>query len=118
MTPTSPSGPTYAISVGSGQTTAIAVAPTQGNSSNVCEFYNSGATEVCVVLAPWASSAATPALVFPAAGTPTIPQSFMLPHAMQTPRRVTVPANGFCVSAIGSATGPSIIYITPLASNG
>ena len=117
MTPAAPSGPTYAISVANTQSTAIAVAPTQRDGANVCEFVNPGSTDVCVVLAPWASSAATPTLVFPVAGTPTVPNSFMLPHGMTQPRRVAVPSNGFCISAIASAAGPSIIYFTPLSSN-
>jgi hypothetical protein len=110
-----PAGPTYAISVANSQSTAIGVAPVQGDAIRFAEFYNSGATQVCVVTAPYASTAATPTLVFPAAGTPTVPNSFMLPANMTQPRVVAVPANGFSVSAIGSAAGPSIIYITPLS---
>jgi hypothetical protein len=111
-----PVGPTYAISVANTQSTAIGVVPTQGDSSRFAEFYNSGSTQVCVVVAPYAGTAATPTLVFPVAGTPTVPNSFMLPANMTQPRVVAVPANGFSVSAIGSAAGPSIIYITPLAA--
>jgi hypothetical protein len=110
-----PVGPTYALSVANTQATAIAVAPVQGDNAQFAEFYNSGSTQVCVVLAPWASTAATPTLVFPVGGTPTVPNSFMLPANMTQPRVVAVPANGFCISAIASAAGPSIIYFTPLA---
>lgn len=114
---TRPVGPTYAISVGATQTTAITVSPNLPEVSNYAEFTNPGATDVCVVLAQFAATPATPALVFPVAGTPTVPNSFMLPHGMTQPRIVAVPSGnggGFSVSAIGSAAGPSIIYITPV----
>lgn len=113
-----PCGPTYAISVAATQTAAIAVLPVQSQMVTVAEFLNPGATDVCVVLAPYAATPATPVLVFPVAGTPTVPNSFMLPHGMDQPRVVPVPSNGFCVSAIGSAAGPSIIYITPVVAVG
>ena len=109
-------GPTYAISVAATQTTAIALPPIQGDNAIYAEFTNPGATDVCVVTAPWAGTPATPALVFPVGGTPTIPNSFMLPHGMTQPMTIETPSNGFCVSAIGSAAGPSIIYITPIAA--
>lgn len=111
---TAPRGPTYAISVADSQSTAIAVAQTQNDTSTAAEFTNPGTTDVCVVLSQWAASPAAPVLVFPVAGTPTVPRSFLLPHGMTQPRIVAVPANGFCVSAIGSGAGPSIIYITPV----
>jgi hypothetical protein len=111
-----PVGPTYALSVANTQHAAVAVAPVQGDISRFAEFVNLGATDVCVVVAPYAATPATPTLVFPVDGTPTVPNSFMLPHGMVTPRVVAIPANGFSVSAIGSAAGPSIIYITQLAS--
>lgn len=109
---TRPLGATYAFSVAGTQLAAVAIPPVQGDTSNFAEFYNSGATQVCVVLAPYAASAATPVIVFPIAGTPTLPNSFMLPANMTQPRVVQVPANGFCFSAIGSAGGPSIVYVT------
>lgn len=111
---TRPAGPTYAISVANTQTTAITVSPSTNDQCTYAEFVNPGATDVCVVVAPFASTPATPALVFPVAGTPTVPNSFMLPHGMTQPRIIVVPSGGFSVSAIGSAAGPSIIYITPV----
>ena len=115
---TQPVGPTYAISVANTQSTAIGVVPIQRDTMATAEFFNSGTTHVCVVLAPYASTPATPALAFPVAGTPTVPNSFMLPGGMTQPRIVTVPHNGFCVSAIASAAGPAIIYITPVSTVG
>ena len=109
-------GPTYAVSVANTQSAAIGVSPIQSEGVNFAEFYNSGATDVCVVLAPYATTPATPTLVFPVAGTPTVPNSFMLPKNMIKPVVRAVPNNGFCVSFIGSAAGPSIVYVTPVAS--
>ena len=110
-----PVGPTYALSVAATQTAAIAVATPVGDMGNYAEFLNTGATTVCVVLAPFAATPATPTLVFPVAGTPTVPNSFMLPPLMTMPRPVPVPSNGFCVSAIGSGAGPALVYITPVS---
>lgn len=112
-----PCGPTYALSVTASQHAAVAVNPSVNEPSNWAEFLNRGATDVCVVLGPYSSSPATPPIVFPVDGTPTVPNSFMLPAGMTQPRTVAVPAGqggGFSVSAIGSGAGPSIIYITPV----
>jgi len=107
-------GPTYAISVPNTQTTAINVVPSRSNGCTYAEFVNPGTTDVCVVIAQLHATPATPVLAFPVAGTPTVPDSFMLPHGMTEPRKIAVPDGGFGVSAIGSAVGPSIIYITPV----
>lgn len=109
-------GPTYAMSVGIAQHAAIGVAPMQGDTCNFAEFSNPGTTDVCVVTGPWIATPSTAALAFPVDGAPTIPNSFILPHGMTFSVVKAVPSNGFSVSAIGSAAGPSIIYITPVAS--
>ena len=114
-----PIGPTYAISVAATQTTAVAVTANQATQWNYAEFYNSGTTQVCVCVSqlPATGTAATPGVAFPVAGTPTVPTTFMLPGSMTQPRVVAVPVGqntGFSVTAIGSAAGPSIIYITPV----
>ena len=113
-------GPTYALSVANTQHTAVAIS--NGTNDVVCyaSFINRGATDVCVVVYPLtqAGAAQAPTLVFPVDGTPTIPNSFLLPAGMLTPYVVAVPTtnNGFSVSAIGSAAGPSIIYITAVVA--
>lgn len=112
-------GPTAALSVANTQHAAVAVLNGGNDQINYAEFFNSGSTVICVVLAqlPATGTAATPALVFPVDGTPTVPNSFMLPASMQQPILKAVPngqTNGFSVSAIGSAAGPSIIYVTPV----
>lgn len=113
---TRPAGPTYALSVGAAQHAAVGVPASSNDQNNYAEFLNVGATDICVVVSPYKSTAATPALAFPVDGTPTVPNSFILPHGMTVPRTVQVPANGFCVSAIGSAAGPSIMYVTPVGN--
>ena len=109
-------GPTYALSVGVAQHAAVGIAPVQGDICNFAEFTNPGTTDVCVLTGPWSAAPATASLVFPVDGAPTIPNSFMLPHGMTFSVVKAVPSSGFSVSAIGSAAGPSIIYITPVAS--
>ena len=116
-------GPTAALSVANTQHATVAVLSASDAISNGALFINRGATDVCVVTAPLAgypsapvaASPTTPALVFPVDGTPTVPNSFILPAGMTQPMLMATPASGFAVSAIGSAAGPSIIYITPVA---
>ena len=114
---TRPIGPTYALSVANTQTLALGVTQTGAEPMNYAEFINTGSTTVCVVLSPTPASgvAFTPTLVFPVAGVPTVPNSFILGPSMQTPRVVPVPDNAFGVSAIGSAAGPATVFITPVS---
>ena len=42
--------------------------------------------------------------------------SFVLPPLMTQPMVLATPANEFQVSAIGSATGPALVYITPVGN--
>ena len=112
-------GPTYALSVTASAHAALAVLPKANDQVNYAAFINTGATVVCVVMAqlPATGTAAVPVVVFPVDGTPTIPNSFILPAAMVQPMIVSVPTGqttGFSVGAIGSAAGPSIIYVTPV----
>lgn len=120
-------GPTVALSVVSAsQHAAVAVLPTQqAEQAQFALFLNSGATsvQVCVVVAqlPATGTAATPVLVFPVDGTPTVPASFLLPPGMTTPIAIAVPqgqapSGGFSVSAIAIAAGPSLVYITPVVA--
>lgn len=111
-----PAGQTYALSVANTQHAAVAILPTGTDQNNFCAFTNPGATDICIVIAPLPASGtpATPALVFPVDGTPTVPNSFIIPHGMTGATVLSVPANGFSLSAIGSAAGPSIMYVTPV----
>ena len=111
-----PVGPTYALSVANTQHTSVSINPTGNDQCNFASFYNSGSTQVCVVTAPNATPPLTPTLVFPLDGAPTVPNSFILPASMTQDKIISVPANGFSVSAIASAAGPAIIYVTPVGS--
>jgi hypothetical protein len=115
---TRPIGPTYGLSITSVQSVAIGVQPPVGETMNYAEFVNTNTTSsVCVTLAPLprTGNPSTPALVFPnATSAASSPTSFMLGPAMQQPRVVPVPANGFSVSAI-VASGTSTVFITPVS---
>ena len=110
-------GPTYALSVAATQHADVNVVPKLAETCNYALFWNTGTTAVCVVTSNF--GIATPAVVFPVDGTPTIPTSFVLPPSMPLPVAFSVlcyGTSGFNVSAIGSAAGPTIVYVTPLAS--
>lgn len=114
-----PLGPTAALSVANTQHAAVAITNPGQDITNFAAFTNVGATDICVIILPLTSTGTAPVaptLVFPVDGTPTIPTSFILPHSMTSPIILAVPNsnNGFAVSAIGSAAGPSIMYITPV----
>jgi hypothetical protein len=120
-------GPTAALSVANTQHAAVAILPAmQSDQVQFASFISSGGTTpgaVCVVLAqlPATGTAATPVLVFPVDGTPTVPTSFILPPNMTQPIVVAVPqgqgpSGGFSVSMIGLVAGPTTVYVTPLVS--
>jgi hypothetical protein len=111
---TRPIGPTYVIAATTASTT-IGVARVIAEPMNYAEFLSvSGNTTstVCVTLAPLTSPPSTPTLVFPnATSQPTAPATFMLRN--NDSRVVPVPANGFSVSVVQSAT--STVFITPVS---
>jgi hypothetical protein len=113
-----PIGSTFALSVGTAQHATVQIPAVQGDLSNYIAAYNSGTTQICMAFAP--AGQAVPTLAFPVDGAPTnLPPgylTFMLPGSMPEPLVIVVPANGFAVSAIGSAAGPSIIFLTQVAS--
>lgn len=135
---TRPVGQTYAISVTASASVPIAVSAFGNEQVNYAEFYNSGATQVCVTTGPCQAgvagaanppAAAPTGFAFPVAGTPSgggvvssiLPgvttsgnaQKYVIAVANGSGQATTVP-NTFWVSAIGSGAGPSIIYITPV----
>ena len=115
-----PSGPTAALSVANTQHAAVAITDMTNDVASYASFINRGATDICVAVYPLSQTgtAQAPTLVFPVDGTPTIPMSFILPASMVQPLVITVPNsnNGFSVTAIGSAAGPSIMYVTPVTA--
>lgn len=93
---------TYALSVSNANSQATTPTGfTQGGAA--VQIYNSGATDVQVVFGVGAQTA-----VFPTPGSPqagyTIPSKAVIV--------VAIPANSDSFAAIGSAAGPSIIYVT------
>ncbi len=114
-----PLGPTAALSVANTQHAAVAITGVPNEVSNFAAFTNPGTTDICVMVMPLqigGIAPTAPALAFPVDGTPTVPNSFILPHGMIAPLIVAVPNSngGFAVSAIGSGAGPSVMYVTPV----
>ena len=109
-----PVGPTYALSVAATKHADVAITPSCQDQWNYLAVTNVGTTDVCVVLSQ--GGVATPSVVFPVDGTPTVPNSFVIPHGMSGATVLAAPTNGMgCnISAIGSGAGPSIIYVTPV----
>ena len=104
-------GATSVISVTAASSTAITIGPASSNDMmNFCSFLNTGATIVSLTLA---ANGTAPASVAPAAGVPqtviVLPASMVMPVIYATPQ-------SFSVTAIGSAAGPSLVYITPVAA--
>lgn len=98
--------PVYALSVGSAQ--ANAQQPTGFASGGVeATVYNSGATDVLVYFYKFSS---LPTLTFPVTGAPPVGEAgIVVPKGARV--EVRIPANADSFSAIGSAAGPSIIYV-------
>ncbi len=106
-----PAGPTYALSVGSTSHAAVTISPTVNTMSNVASFLNTGTTTVAVYVAPVGK---TVSAVLPGDGAND--SVIVLPPSMQKPVQYVVPQGGFDVTAIGSAAGPSLVYIQPLTA--
>lgn len=102
-------GPTTALSVTATSTAAVTIAPTSNDQGVYASFLNTGANPVAVTIAPATASAS----VLPVAGTPQT--VIMLPANMITPLIYAVPSI-FSATAIGTAAGPSLVYITPVAA--
>lgn len=108
-------GPTVALSVTASTTTAVTVSGASNEAITFASFLNTGAAVVAVTVSP---AATAPASVLP---VPSTPQTvIMLPASMVMPVVYAVPSaspgTGFSVTAIGSAAGPSLVYITPVAA--
>lgn len=101
-------GPTAALSVVATSHAAVTVSAASTDSANFAAFLNTGAATVAVNVAPTNAAAA----VLPVDGTPS--DVILLPPSMTQPIVYAVPPGSFSVTAIGSAAGPSLVYITPL----
>lgn len=104
-------GPTVALSVANTSHAAVTVsAATNNEQMNYAAFLNTGTTVVQVIV----SSVSAPAAVLATDGTPA--NGFVLPASMTAPMVVRVPAGSFSTTMIGSAAGPSVVYVTPLSN--
>jgi hypothetical protein len=106
-----PNGKTVALSVTNIAHGSVAITASDETPVGFAEFQNTGATTVAISFAPKGGTA--PTAVLPADGSPTA--TIILPPNMQQPKVYQTPGATFAVDAIGSAAGPSLVYITPLA---
>ena len=102
-------GATSVIAVGAASSAAITIGPASSNDMlSFCSFLNTGASVVSLTLA---AVGVAPASVMPVAGTPqtviVLPANMIFPLVYATPQI-------FSVTAIGSAAGPSNVYIAPV----
>jgi hypothetical protein len=102
---------TTVVSVTASAITPVTVTSVGNNQVNYAAFLNTGSTSVAIEISPLGVTATTATL--PAVGTPG---SFLLPPLMTLPMVLATPANNFQVSAIGSAAGPALVYITPVGN--
>ena len=105
-------GPTTAVSVTASSTTSVTVSATTNDVLTFASFINTGTVPVAVQVSPLATA---PAAVLPVAGTPAT--SFLLPASMNQPIVLAVPSPQFSFTAIGTAAGPSLLYVTPLIAH-
>jgi len=102
---------TTVVSVTASAITPVTVTSVGNNQVNYAAFLNTGSTSVAIEISPLGVTATTATL--PVAGTSG---SFLLPPLMTQPMVLATPANNFQVSAIGSAAGPALVYITPVGN--
>lgn len=87
------------------------------NGGGQCSVYNSGATDVMIAF--WLHADGDPTLTFPVDGAPPTGQGAGTPahgaSATIVPKgariQISIPVNADSFGAIGSAAGPSIIYV-------
>ena len=104
-------GRTTTLSVAATAHAAVTVSAVGGNVlSNYAAFLNTGANTVAIEISPIGITAVTASI-----GADGATGSYILPASMTQPTVLAVPANSFQVSAIGSAAGPALVYITPVS---
>ena len=104
-----PAGVTNAVSVGATSTAAVMIDDNTNDQVNYTSFMNTGSTLVAVKM----GDANVGAAVFPVSGSTT--GDFVLPANMTAPLVLACPTTPFYVRMIGSAAGPSIVYVTATA---
>jgi hypothetical protein len=104
-------GRTTTLSVAATAHAAVTVSAVGGNVlSNYAAFLNTGANTVAIEISPTGITSVTASI-----GADGATGSYILPASMTQPTVLAVPANSFQVSAIGSAAGPALVYITPVS---
>lgn len=103
-------GKTAALSVTASAHSAVQLTANTNDLINYIACLNTGAVNVAIKFSQLSSDSAT----LPTDGTPG---DFLLPALMTTPIVVACPPIGgqlpCYVTAIGSAAGPSLVYLTP-----
>lgn len=97
-----------ALSVTASSTSATLIDDSTNDQINYASFLNTGSAVVAI---KW-GDANVGAAVLPVSGTNG---DFLLPAGMTSPVVLAVPTTPFYVRAIGSAAGPSLVYVTPTA---
>jgi hypothetical protein len=101
-----PLGKTYALSVTASATTSLQIANPSNDQINYASFLNTGDATVAIEIS---SLGTAPAATLPVSGTPG---SFVLAPKMTLPVVLATPNTPFTLTAIGSAAGPSLVYVT------
>ena len=102
-------GQTVAVSAGSSATAEVLVNNNPNIQCNYVSLINTGSTSVAVKFGPTGVDAP----VLPVSGSTT--GDFVLPPNMNDAIMFGIPTTPTYVRMIGSATGPSIVYVTPIA---
>ena len=102
-------GQTTAVSAGATATSEALVNNDPNIQCNYVSLINTGATSVAVKF----GSTGVGAPVLPVSGSTT--GDFVLPPSMNDAIMFAVPTTPTYVRMIGSAAGPSIVYVTPIA---
>jgi len=106
-----PIGQTYAVAVTTTASSSLSIVPVGNDQINYCAFLNTASTPVAISIAPLNPTSITaPSAVLPTAGNTST--SFVLGISMSQPTVIAVPANGFNLSAVGTAT---TLYVMPVA---
>ena len=102
-------GPTVAVSAGASATSEVLVNNNPNIQCNYVSLINTGSTSVAVKFGPTGVGAPT----LPVSGSTT--GDFVLPPSMNDAIMFAIPTTPTYVRMIGSSTGPSIVYVTPIA---
>ncbi len=102
-------GKTTAVSAGASATSEALVNNDPNIQCNFVSLINTGATSVAVKFGPTGVGAP----VLPVSGSTA--GDFVLPPSMNDAILFGVPTTPTYVRMIGSAAGPSIVYVTPIA---